>query len=192
MSNSTTHLSPAEELQSREALAQMLWTGGIIGFFLIQAIIWSIAIAFTHNDPSHAVIADLDERTGSWDRRRNAQVVSDQLGWETVIAVTPRSDATTADSQRSEASRSSENRNSNVQIRFLDQAGNPVVVDHLEVIGFHRSRVTERKQLELEPVEPGVWRVVEDMKRAGWWRFEGEARRGSDRYQFRVTEFLEL
>ncbi len=180
--SSATHLSPSEELQSREALAQMLWTGGIIGFFVIQAIIWAIAIMFTHNDPSHAVIADLDERTGSWDRRREAQTASDLLGCQTVIEVAPKADGQGTDGQTTKE----------VQIRFMDQAGKPVIVEQLEVIGFHRSRVTERKQLALEPIEPGVWRVAEEMQQAGWWRFEGQASLGSDEYQFRTTEYLAL
>lgn len=177
MSNQATTLSPAEDLQSREAFAAMIWTGGIIGFFVIQAIIWAVAITITHSDPSHAVIANLDERVGSWDRRREAQAASDQLGWQTVVQVMPPA-STSGQPQ--------------VQIRLQDRAGNPVVAEQLEVTGFHRARVTERQTLPLEVVEPGVWRVTTDLKRAGWWRFEGHASRGIEQYQFRVTEFLTL
>jgi len=172
-----TGLSAADDLQSREAFAAMIWTGGIIGFFVIQAIIWAIAITITHSDPSHAAIANLDERVGSWDRRREAQVASDLLGWQTVVEVV----RPTSGSGQPQ-----------VQIRLQDQAGNPVVAEQLEVTGFHRARVTERQTLPLVAVEPGVWRVASDLKRAGWWRFEGQARLGEDQFQFRVTEFLTL
>lgn len=175
--DATAGLSAAEELQSREALAQMLWTGGIIGFFVVQAIIWAVAITITHSDPSHAVIADRDERIGSWARRREVQVANERLGWQTVVEVVP---ATAEGGQRQ------------VQIRLQDPAGNPVLAEQLEVTGYHRARVTEKRSLPLEAVEPGVWRVTADLKRAGWWRFEGQANRGTDEFQFRVTEFLSL
>lgn len=174
---SAAGLTAADDLRSREALAQMLWTGGIIGFFLIQAIIWAVAIAITHSDPSHAVIADRDERIGSWQRRREVQVANERLGWQTVVEVVP---AAAVGGQRQ------------VQIRLQDPAGKPVLAEQLEVTGYHRARVTEKQSLPLEAVEPGVWRVTADLKRAGWWRFEGQANRGTDEFQFRVTEFLSL
>jgi nitrogen fixation protein FixH len=170
-------LSASDEFKSREALAQMLWTGGIIGFFSIQAIIWVVAITLTHNDPSHAVIASLDERSSSSDERRAVREASERLGWKTSVAI--------ESPQEPSAKR-------RVQIRILDPMGQPVAVEKLEVFGFHRARVTERKALTLEAVEPGVWQVNDTMTRAGWWRFEGQASLGSDRYQFELTEFLQL
>jgi nitrogen fixation protein FixH len=170
-------LSNSDELKSREALAQMLWTGGIIAFFGIQAIIWAVAITLTHNDPSHAVVAGLDERVGGSDERRAAREASQQLGWTTSVAVVPPTEPS--------AKRT-------VQIRITDQAGQPVPVTVLEVFGFHRARVTERKVLKLDVVEPGVWQVSEPLTRAGWWRFEGQAVLGTHNYQFELTEFLQL
>lgn len=173
----TTIPAHSEEHQSREALAQMLWTGGIIGFFLIQALLWTVAITLTYNDPSHAVVADLDERVGSSDLRRAAKLASDRLGWRTSVSV--------ALPVRPNAKRT-------VQIRILDQMGQPVPAQNLEVFGFHRARVTERKNLTLQSIEPGVWQVNDTMNRVGWWRFEGRASLGTDRYQFELTEFLQL
>jgi hypothetical protein len=60
------------------------------------------------------------------------------------------------------------------------------------VFGFHRARVTERKPLALEPLGPGVWGVAEDLKRKGWWRFEGRASAGNQEFTFRITEYLAL
>lgn len=167
----------SEEHQSREALAQMLWTGGIIGFFLIQALLWTVAITLTHNDPSHAVVADLDERVGGSDLRRAAKLASDRLGWNTSVSV---------------VSPVSPNAKRTVQIRIFDLMGQPVPAQNLEVFGFHRARVTERKTLTLQSIAPGVWQVNDTMNRTGWWRFEGNASLGTDRYQFEVTEFLQL
>jgi len=177
MATPNTKLTSAEEQQSREALAQMLWTGGIIGFFAVQAVVWAIAITLTYRDPSHAVIADLDERVGSWDLRRAAHVASENLGWQTVIEVTP-----------GETGQNTKQ----VQLRLQDRAGNLVAAERIDVFGFHRARVTERKRLALELIEPGVWRIAEDIKRPGWWRFEGQASLGADEFTFRATEFLVL
>ncbi|MBL8889490.1 MAG: FixH family protein [Planctomycetaceae bacterium] len=173
----TTALTNSEELQSREALAQMLWTGGIIGFFAIQAVIWAVAITLTHNDPSHAVVAGLDERVGSSDERRAAREASQKLGWTTSIVVVPETETST---------------HPRVEIRITNQAGRPVPVEKLEVFGFHRARVTERKLLELESTAAGVWQIVDPLTRSGWWRFEGQAVSGTDRFQFELTEFLQL
>ncbi|MBL8856277.1 MAG: FixH family protein [Planctomycetaceae bacterium] len=173
--NSISNLS--DEHQSKEALAQMLWTGGIIGFFAIQAIIWIVAITLTSNDPSHAVVADLDERVGSSDIRRAAREASDRLGWSTSVSVVPSANPATKRS---------------VQIRISNQAGQAIPIEEIEVFGFHRARVTERKSLKLQAVEPGVWEVDEPLTRTGWWRFQGQAKLGHDQYQFELTEFLQL
>lgn len=174
---STTVLTNKDDLQSREAFAQMMWTGGIIGFFVIQAIIWAVAITLTHNDPSHAVVAGLDERVGSSDERRAAREASQKLGWSTSVALVRGAEPSAKQC---------------VEIRITDRAGRPVPVEKLEVFGFHRARVTERKALQLETIEPGVWHVKDSLTRKGWWRFEGQAILGTEQYQFELTEFLQL
>lgn len=175
---STTSISTAsDEHQSREALAQMLWTGGIIGFFAIQAVIWAVAITLTSNDPSHAVVADLDERVGSSDDRRAAREASARLGWVTSVSIVSANEAS---GKRG------------VQIRISAPDGQAVPIEEIEVFGFHRARVTDRKSLKLQAVKPGVWQIDEPLTRKGWWRFQGQARAGNDHYQFELTEFLQL
>jgi nitrogen fixation protein FixH len=79
-----------------------------------------------------------------------------------------------------------------VQIRISDQAGRALPIEDIEVFGFHRARVTERKSLKLEAVGPGVWQIAEPLSRTGWWRFQGQAKLGHDHYEFELTEFLQL
>ncbi len=62
-------------IQQKEKTAQFLWTGFILMFFVLQAILWTVAITLTTGDKSHAVIASYDARALNWDEevaQRNA------------------------------------------------------------------------------------------------------------------------
>ncbi|MCE2792876.1 MAG: hypothetical protein LW697_10550 [Blastopirellula sp.] len=55
-----------DALAQREATARLLWTGGIIAFFAIQAVLWIVAITLTSQDPSHVVFEGYDQRALNW------------------------------------------------------------------------------------------------------------------------------
>jgi len=165
----------SEELRAREALAQMIWTVGIVGFFGVQAIVWAVAITLTHNDPSHAVVADLDERVDSWERRRKAQSASQQLGWQAEISVAPQADSL---GQRM------------IEVRVLDAQGQPVELDELQLSLFHRARVAERRELDFQPLAAGHWQASALMRRSGRWRFSGQAIRDQQRLLIQEDQFL--
>jgi nitrogen fixation protein FixH len=172
-SSDATPLTP-EERKAKEAFAQMVWTSGIVGFFAIQAMIWAVAITLTHNDPSHAVVADLDERVGSWDQRQAALAASDRLGWTVQIVVDPKMDSF---GQRG------------VEVRVVDRTGQAVPIESVRLQGFHRARIAEKQEIELNPVGPGLWRGTAKLRQSGWWRFEGTAERAEDQRWIREELF---
>ena len=66
-------------LQQKEKTAQFLWTGFILMFFVIQAIVWIVAITLTANDKSHAVLPNYDERALKWNEEVALRAASEKL-----------------------------------------------------------------------------------------------------------------
>lgn len=156
----------AAQLQAREALAQWLWVTGIVGFFLIQAVLWMFALVLTNNDPSHAIVADFDERASSWDDHRTAVAASDQLGWTYQIDISAQADAL---SQRT------------IDVIVRDSTQQPVELDSLSLSIFHCARVAQKKDLPMQRVAPGVWQAITKLDRAGRWQLSGSAEQGEKR-----------
>ena len=75
-----------------EATARLLWTGGIIAFFAIQAVLWIVAITLTSQDPSHVVFEGYDQRALNWDSWQQSMRASAALGWQPRIEVATRAD----------------------------------------------------------------------------------------------------
>ena len=74
-------------LQQKEKTAQFLWTGFILMFFVIQAIVWIIAITLTSNDKSHAVLPDYDQRALNWNEQVKVRAASEKLGWQSRLSI---------------------------------------------------------------------------------------------------------
>ena len=75
MSQAAT-LENKNSIENKEKTAQLMWTGFILGFFVIQAIIWIIAISITARDASHAVVAGYDEKALKWDDQKALSAAS--------------------------------------------------------------------------------------------------------------------
>jgi nitrogen fixation protein FixH len=146
--------------QQKEKTAQYLWTGFILMFFLIQAIIWTTAIAITSQDSSHAVAAGYDEQALNWDEVKRQRVASEQLGWNAEIEVAPTGDI---------------RGNRSVTVSLKDRTKAPIENAVVNLTAFHRGRAAEVQQVSLTSVEPGVFSATIKIQNSGVWRLSGTA-----------------
>lgn len=165
-------LSPSA-LTQREATARLLWTGGIIGFFLIQAILWAVAITLTSQDPSHAVLESYDQRALNWDSWQEAQRASRALGWSSRLEV---SSTAQVDGRR------------DVFLQLTDRSGSPLAGATATLRVFHRARAGEARTVSLEEVAPGSFVGDFPAQHSGIWTMELTALKGGERYfqEFRM------
>ncbi len=159
-------------LAQREATARLLWTGGIIGFFAIQAILWTVAITLTHQDPSHAVLEGYDQRALNWDAWQKTLQASVALGWRAELEVGPASGV----EQRRE-----------LVIRLTDRERQPVTEAKVELRLFHRARAGEAKIISLQEILPGEYVTTFRPQQPGIWKFELTATNGESQF----LDFLE-
>lgn len=155
------------ELQVRERKAQWLWTGFILAFFAIQACLWAVAITYTANDPSHAVVPDYDSKALAWDQQKAARAASDQLGWSAEVEV---SHGQLATDWRP------------ISLSLVDEQGQPVTGAEVSVAAFHRGRAGRRQTLSLAETTPGHYHGTIRVLYFGLWQFEGTADRQDDHY----------
>ncbi len=161
----STHMTG--EMAARERRAQWLWTGGIIGFFAIQAVLWAIAITMTSNDPSHAVIEDYDTRAIGWDSYHAEIVASQKLGWVAAISLRP------VENRAGEVT---------VQIDVRDATGAPVDDATVAVDMFHCGRAAEKFSVALSGQGAGGYVGSVRLAHPGKWQFDVRADRGEDHF----------
>ena len=164
-------------IEQKEKTAQFLWTGFILIFFVIQAIIWAVAITLTANDKSHAVVASYDERALNWDEevaQRNASV---QLGWQANLFID-----SAADIRRFHVI--------TLQIRDSDQA--PVSGASIELVAFHRALAGEPQRVALAEIGDGVYSGKIQVRKSGLWQFEGKAIRADEVFLIDDQQLLKV
>ena len=141
-----------QELQQKEKTAQMLWTGFILAFFVIQAVIWAFAITFTMNDKSHAIVSDYDEKALNWDEEVAERLASSKLGWNAEILVDPTSDVSQFHA---------------ISIKLIDSEGQPVTKAKLELGAFHRSRAANTQKIQMSEINDGIYSGKIQIRRSG-------------------------
>ncbi len=152
MDSATTH--------PNEKTAQFVWTGFILSFFIIQAIVWSVAITVTARDSSHAVVAGYDEQALRWDDVKRLRQESARLGWIAQVVVDSNADI---------------RNNRLMTIEIKDRLGQPVEGAKIELRAFHRGRAAKVQQLRCQEIEPGVYAATVRISKFGKWQFSGQA-----------------
>ena len=152
-------------IEQREKSAQLMWTGFILMFFLIQAVIWTVAISATANDRSHVVVAGYDEKALMWDEEKALRAASVRLGWRAEISVSSGGDIYGI---------------RNVTIKLQDANQTPIEKATLELTAFHRARAADRQQIEVSELSHGVYSGMIRIQKSGPWQFDGIAKKGDD------------
>ena len=141
-----------------EKTAQLLWTGFILMFFLIQAVIWTVAISITSSDMSHAVIANYDEQALHWDRVKQMRAASSQLNWS---------------SQLTAIGQSALNGDRQIRLQVSDKEGQPIESAIIQMNAFHRGAAADVRDLEFTESAPGVYETTLRLDKDGKWCFQG-------------------
>jgi nitrogen fixation protein FixH len=164
---------PADSFAQREAAARLLWTAGIIGFFVIQAILWTVAITLTFQDPSHAVVEGYDQRALNWDAWQNALRASEALGWSGKLEISP---APQLDGRR------------DLYLQLTNRDGVPLTGATATIRIFHRARASEAITVPLQEVSPGSYVAEFQAQHSGRWTLELIALKSEQRYleEFRM------
>lgn len=150
------------------------WLGIIVGFFVLQAMLWSYTLARVSGDPSHAVVEDYDQRAIDWDKHRAQMAASAALGWAAKVDVTPRGLGGEG----------------GVRVTLTDAAHRPVLAENVVATVFHQAAAARRTEADLEPLAPGVYTARLPIDRPGKWRVRIEARRGEDVFETTSTQVV--
>jgi len=143
------------------------WIGMVIGFLMIDVVVFSIAIVLATGDPAHAVEENYYERALNWDETARLRAESEALGWRVRIdglESTPRG------------------QKSLMRVSISDAEGAPVEGLSVQGVAFHNARSKERVRLAMRPVEAGAYAAAIDASRPGWWEVQIMARRAGERF----------
>ncbi len=162
-------------MENRENVARLLWTGFILLFFLIQAVIWTVALTLTANDKSHALVTGYDARGVDWEAQAAARDASRRLGWQAQWQVDSTGDI---------------RQFHRITCTLSDSAGEPVTGAAIRIAAFHRGRAGDPQSIEFVPVADGVYSGRIRITRTGHWQFDGAARRGNDTLLISQRQFL--
>lgn len=160
-----------------EVRTRRRWVAFICSFFVAQAVLWTVALQFVSNDPSHAVVADYDERALSWDQSQARQAASDALGWSAQLEV---------------ALTTQETGLRKVRLHLLDADRRAVDAASVQVTMFHHATAARPMQVQLEPEGPGVYSADTPLARSGKWSFQVEALRGEDAFMHRESRVVQV
>ena len=162
-------------IEQKEKSAQLMWFGLMLMFFLIQAVIWTVAISATATDPSHAVVAGYDEKALKWDEEKARRQASAQLGWRAEIVVNPQSDI--------QGFR-------NVTIKLHDANQTPIENATVELTAFHRARAAQRQIVVISELSNGIYSGTVRVLKSGQWQFDGSATTDKDTFLINVRQTI--
>lgn len=146
--------------KKRELTAQLAWTAFILLFFIVQAILWTVAISVTSQDASHAVVNDYDQQALRWDDVKQRRAASEALGWHATASFGDSADV---------------RNNREVSIQIVDDQNQPVQNAKVDVRVFHRGHAANVQTITLDHVSDGCYQTSMPVRHDGWWVFDGVA-----------------
>ena len=170
-----TEADSQSKKQPGERTAQFMWTVFILGFFMIQAVIWTVAITLTSGDKSHAVVASYDERALNWDEEVKRRNESEKLGWNFNLLVDPNGDI---------------KKRHAVTLKLTDADANPVEGATLELKTFHRGQAGDPQNVSFEEIAAGTYKSQIQIDKAGLWQFEALASVGDKQFFINDQQYL--
>ncbi len=155
------------DAQSRlETKSRRRWTLFIVGFFVLQAILWTFALRLVSNDASHAVVEDYDRLALNWDEQRAKLDASAALGWQAEVDIV-------ADAGDGPGT---------IRVALTDRDRHAVRADRVVATPFHQAKAANKQTIELMATAPGVYAAPASIARAGKWRIHIDANAGADAY----------
>ena len=162
-------------LENKEKFHQFVWTGFILMFFVVQGIVWTVAISITSRDTSHSVVAGYDEDALKWDEAQAERRASESLGWQAGVNV-----AQTGDIKG----------NRQLSLKLTDKDGNAIEGADVKFQAFHRGRSAEVQKLTMNETTGGIYETTLRVRNGGTWQFNGSATLGEN--QFLIEEYQDI
>ena len=163
-------------IRKNENIARLAWTGFVLIFFILQAILWAVAISKTAGDRSHAVVSGYAEQAMRWDEVKQSKLESDRLGWTAKIAVNQSADV---------------RGNRTITVRVYDKHDNPVADADVSMLAFHIGQAADTQNLKLQLAEPGVYSGTLNVQKSGNWEIRGTAKTSEAEFLFEQRLWLE-
>lgn len=151
----------------REKRIQFTWLLIILGFFSVQAILWTVAISLTMGDRSHAVAPGYYEQGTDAPSRRELVAASKALGWTAEIRVDDELDVL---GRRK------------LVVTLADREGAPVSCREATVTLFHCGHAADATTLTLSETVPGDYVSKSLFPWVGRWDFSLDCRRDDERF----------
>jgi hypothetical protein len=146
-------------------------------FFMIQAVIWLVAISLTSGDVSQAVSPDYDAANMDGETRRLIRAGSERLGWASGLAIDRMAD------------REGKHR---VTLSLIDRDQLPVSGAAVQAIVFHKGRIAEAVELSFKETDtPGTYESSVHVRHGGWWVANGTAKRDQDTFLIDTEVFFD-
>ena len=161
---------------AREKRIQFTWLLIILGFFSVQAILWTVAISFTMGDRSHAVAPGYYEQGTDAPSRRELVAASKALGWTAEIRVDQELDVL---GRRQ------------LVVTLADRDGVPVSCGEATVTLFHCGHAADPTTLTLAETTPGEYVSKSRFPWEGRWDFSLDCQRDDERFveHWRLTVY---
>lgn len=164
------------EMRRIESLAQLRWTAFILFFFVLQAILWTVAITLTSNDPSHVVLDEYGAGPEAWKERLAMERASAELGWQANVVVSSAADI--------------RGRRTG-QLKLVDRQGQPIENGKVTIRAFHTGHAAEAQVIDASEVEPGVYEFSVVVRYFGNWRFTGDVATDGHKFVFENQVWLD-
>lgn len=152
---------------AQEKRIQFTWLLIILGFFSVQAILWTVAISLTMGDRSHAVAPGYYEQGTDAPSRRELVAASKALGWSAVIRVGDELDVL---GRRQ------------LVVMLANRDGLPIRGGEVTVTLFHCGHAADAATLTLAETEPGEYVSKSLFPWMGRWDFSLDCRRDDERF----------
>jgi nitrogen fixation protein FixH len=169
-------MTVAQANPQHEELARWVWTLGIVGFFALQAILWLVAITLTLRDPSFAVAPQYEQQAEQWDALMAKRRASEALGWTMQFV----------------AGASEPSGESQLRIRLVDRAGNPVDGADFQLRLFHCARADEVQNPNVCSVGNGWYVATAHLSRSGVWKLVGCVEHRTEAFYFDRKERFDV
>lgn len=167
--------TPHDKEAGPRSMKYYLWPAVVVALLGGHITICLVAVALATGDPSVAIEPDYYQKAVDWDKTQLAKLASDQLGWSTLLTVSPESDPLG---------------NRLVKVIINDPMGQPVTGLLCDMMLYHRARSNDRQSLQLSESESGVYIGKSPIRREGFWEFRLVANRFDQNYLWEESQFV--
>ncbi len=153
-----------------------LWIGIVIGLLGSHLSLLAVAICLATMVQPGAIVPDYYEQSMDWDKTRDRQKASAELGWSCELEV---------GSQRDSLGRNP------LRILLRDSHGDPIENAAVTVTAFHLARASDPIDLELKyQEEVGDYQVLSHFRHNGIWNFSVRVRARGEEFSWEQRQSL--